>query len=81
MLRATQVTCRRAFSSSSSSSRASKVGFIGLGNMGGHMAANLLAAGKEVCVFDIAAPAVASAKRQGATAAETPAEVARQCGT
>ncbi|WP_114284448.1 3-hydroxyisobutyrate dehydrogenase [Candidatus Halocynthiibacter alkanivorans] len=34
-----------------------KVGFIGLGNMGGPMAANLAAAGHEIAGFDLAAPA------------------------
>ena len=31
-----------------------KIGFIGLGNMGGPMAANLVAAGHEVTGFDLA---------------------------
>jgi 3-hydroxyisobutyrate dehydrogenase len=35
-----------------------KIGFIGLGNMGGPMAANLVKAGHEVTGFDLAAPAV-----------------------
>ncbi len=34
-----------------------KIGFIGLGNMGGPMAANLAKAGHEVVGFDLAAPA------------------------
>ncbi|WP_323783681.1 3-hydroxyisobutyrate dehydrogenase [Thalassovita sp.] len=33
-----------------------KIGFIGLGNMGGPMAANLIKAGHEVTGFDLAAP-------------------------
>ena len=33
-----------------------KIGFIGLGNMGGPMAANLVAAGHDVTGFDVAAP-------------------------
>ncbi len=33
-----------------------KIGFIGLGNMGGPMAANLVAAGHQVTGFDLAAP-------------------------
>jgi len=33
-----------------------KIGFIGLGNMGGPMAANLVAAGHELTGFDLAAP-------------------------
>ena len=37
----------------------SKIGFVGLGNMGGPMAANLVAAGLEVKVFDLVADLVA----------------------
>ncbi|MEF9606223.1 NAD(P)-binding domain-containing protein, partial [Paracoccus sp. PXZ] len=33
-----------------------KIGFIGLGNMGGPMAANLARAGHAVAGFDLAAP-------------------------
>ena len=36
-----------------------KIGFIGLGNMGAPMAANLAAAGHQVTGFDTAAPAPA----------------------
>jgi len=46
-----------------------KVGFIGLGNMGAPMAANLAAAGHEVTGFDVAAPCPAGL-RAAATAAE-----------
>ena len=81
LARAIQSTYRRTFSSSAAPrAPPSKVGFIGLGNMGGHMAANLLAAGKEVCVFDIADHAVEAAKAKGASAGATPADVARECG-
>ena len=51
-----------------------KIGFIGLGNMGGPMAANLVRAGHEVSGFDLAAPmpegvkAAASAAQAGAGA-------------
>lgn len=48
-----------------------KIGFIGLGNMGGPMAANLAAAGHEVAGFDLAAPMPA-----GVTKAATAAEAA-----
>ena len=34
------------------------IGFIGLGNMGGPMAANLIKAGHTVSVFDLSAEAV-----------------------
>ena len=56
----------------------SKVGFIGLGNMGGHMAANLLKAGHDVVVFDVAQAAIEQATSAGATAAATPREIAEQ---
>jgi len=52
-----------------------KIGFIGLGNMGAPMAANLVAAGHEVTGFDLAAPApdgvaMAASAREAATGAE-----------
>ena len=34
-----------------------KVGFIGLGRMGGGMARRLLDAGHDLCVYDVYAPA------------------------
>ncbi len=49
-----------------------KIGFIGLGNMGGPMAANLVAAGHEVAGFDLAAP-----MPEGVTKAGSAAEAAR----
>eukprot|EP00030_Apusomonadida_sp_AF-17_P007816 a843652_91.p1 GENE.a843652_91~~a843652_91.p1 ORF type:complete len:344 (-),score=112.47 a843652_91:21-1013(-) len=52
------------------------VGFIGLGNMGGHMARNLQAAGHKMVVFDLSDAATASLKAGGALVAKTPAEVA-----
>jgi 3-hydroxyisobutyrate dehydrogenase len=42
-----------------------KIAFIGLGNMGGGMAANLAKAGHEVSAFDLSEPALAKAKEQG----------------
>ena len=48
-----------------------KIGFIGLGNMGAPMAANLAAAGHEVTGFDLAAPAP-----EGVTMAASAAEAA-----
>lgn len=47
----------------------SKIGFIGLGNMGGPMVANLIGAGHEVNAFDISADAVKRATDAGAVAA------------
>jgi 3-hydroxyisobutyrate dehydrogenase len=43
------------------------IAFIGLGNMGGPMAINLVKAGHKVCVFDLSAQAVAHVVDQGAT--------------
>ena len=37
----------------------SRIGFVGLGNMGGHMARNLVSAGHEVKVFDLVADLMA----------------------
>lgn len=42
-----------------------KIAFIGLGNMGGGMAANLVKAGHEVNAFDLAEAALAAAKVNG----------------
>jgi len=42
-----------------------KIGFIGLGNMGGPMAANLAGAGHEVHVFDLSAEALKKAGEAG----------------
>jgi 3-hydroxyisobutyrate dehydrogenase len=41
------------------------VGFIGLGNMGGPMAVNLIKAGHQVKGFDLSQPAIASFKENG----------------
>lgn len=42
-----------------------KIAFIGLGNMGGGMAANLVKAGHQVNAFDLSADALARAKENG----------------
>ena len=53
-----------------------KIGFIGLGNMGGPMAANLAAAGHAVAGYDLAAPAPAGVTMvESAAAAATHAAV------
>ena len=52
----------------------SKVAFIGLGNMGGGMAANLAKAGHEVRAFDLSQDALDRAAGRGATAAADAAE-------
>ena len=46
-----------------------KIGFIGLGHMGSHMATNLLKAGHDVTVFDLNAKAMNKLGEQGATLA------------
>ncbi|MBN3791067.1 NAD(P)-binding domain-containing protein, partial [Burkholderia sp. Ac-20353] len=51
-----------------------EIAFIGLGNMGGPMAANLLKAGHALTVFDVDANAVDAAVRAGATAASSPCD-------
>jgi len=56
-----------------------KVGFIGLGIMGKPMAKNLLKAGYDLIVYDIAEEPVAELVAAGATAAGSSKEVAEQC--
>ena len=51
-----------------------RVAFIGLGNMGGGMAANLVKAGHEVVAFDLAEPAIERARGNGASIATSAAE-------
>ncbi len=48
-----------------------KIAFLGLGNMGGPMAANLIAAGHSVVGFDLSADAVAHAVEHGVSAADS----------
>lgn len=50
------------------------IAFIGLGNMGGPMAINLVKAGHNVCVFDLSADAVAHVVEEGATTKTTAIE-------
>jgi 3-hydroxyisobutyrate dehydrogenase len=53
-----------------------RIGFIGLGNMGGPMAANLLKAGHEVAGFDLAKAALDALAKSGGRAAATAATAA-----
>jgi len=53
------------------------IAFIGLGNMGGPMARNLIKAGHALTVFDLVPAAVAPIVGAGARAAGSPAEAAR----
>ena len=48
-----------------------KITFIGLGNMGAPMAANLLKAGHDVTVFDLSQPAVEALVAEGARTADS----------
>ncbi len=57
-----------------------RIGFVGVGNMGGPMALNLLNAGHSVKVFDLSADAVATCVAKGAEAAESAADAAKNVG-
>jgi 3-hydroxyisobutyrate dehydrogenase len=54
-----------------------KIGFVGVGNMGGPMAINLVKAGHEVKCFDLSADAVAKVVAAGGTAAGSATECAQ----
>lgn len=56
--------------------KASTVGFIGLGNMGGYMASNLLSKGTKVAVYDVEKSAIEPIKGKGAKSCTSPADVA-----
>lgn len=53
-----------------------RVGFVGLGNMGSHMANNLIKAGYQLAVNDINQDVMQRFLEKGATIKETPREVA-----
>jgi 3-hydroxyisobutyrate dehydrogenase-like beta-hydroxyacid dehydrogenase len=55
-----------------------RVGFIGLGNMGGAIALRLLRAGYPLTIVDLDAEKMAGLIKEGATAAATPREVAER---
>lgn len=55
----------------------SKIAFVGLGNMGGPMAANLVRAGHDVTVFDLVPEVVQSLVDEGASSAETASDAAK----
>ncbi|XP_078377572.1 3-hydroxyisobutyrate dehydrogenase, mitochondrial-like [Oculina patagonica] len=57
------------------------IGFIGLGNMGSPMAKNLLGAGQEIIVHDVARETVVDLKTLGAATAAAPSEVASKTST
>jgi 3-hydroxyisobutyrate dehydrogenase len=54
-----------------------RIGFIGLGNMGGPMARNLLRAGHRVTAYDLLPDLIAQTVSDGAVAATSPADAAR----
>ncbi|XP_015607396.1 3-hydroxyisobutyrate dehydrogenase, mitochondrial [Cephus cinctus] len=54
----------------------SNVGFVGLGNMGGHMARNLLKKGYKLTVYDVNEVAVKSLVKAGAQSAENSGKIA-----
>ncbi|MDR3536234.1 MAG: 3-hydroxyisobutyrate dehydrogenase [Acetobacteraceae bacterium] len=54
-----------------------RIGFIGLGNMGGPMAANLVRAGHAVAGYDLSAAALEALAAGGGTAAASAAEAAK----
>ena len=54
-----------------------RIGFIGVGNMGGPMAANLLAAGEQVIAYDAVPAALTAAAHTGAEAADSAAAAVR----
>ncbi|MDX1704841.1 3-hydroxyisobutyrate dehydrogenase [Pseudidiomarina sp.] len=55
-----------------------KIGFIGLGNMGGPMAVNLVNAGHSVKVFDLSEAALEQAREGGCQVAESARQAAEQ---
>ena len=54
-----------------------QIGFVGVGNMGGPMALNLLKAGHKLRVFDLSAAAVARCTEAGASAVKAAVEAAK----
>ncbi|HKK31138.1 MAG TPA: NAD(P)-binding domain-containing protein, partial [Alphaproteobacteria bacterium] len=55
-----------------------RVGFIGLGTMGGHFATNIQKSGHELVVSDLSRQHAQKHLQAGATWAETPKDVAEQ---
>ncbi len=56
-----------------------KVGFIGLGNVGGKLAGSLVRNGHDVTVLDLNEDLMQSVVERGATAGETPEQLMRDC--
>ncbi|MBB4642036.1 3-hydroxyisobutyrate dehydrogenase [Rhizorhapis suberifaciens] len=55
-----------------------KIAFIGLGNMGGGMAANLVSAGHDVVAFDLSEAALAKAEKAGCLRAASASAAAKE---
>ncbi|SLN44610.1 3-hydroxyisobutyrate dehydrogenase [Oceanibacterium hippocampi] len=58
-----------------------KIGFIGVGNMGGPMARNLIKAGHEVVAFDLSEAALAAVEAAGGTRVAKAVDAAKGVGT
>ncbi|GAA6163211.1 NAD(P)-dependent oxidoreductase [Pelagimonas sp. KU-00592-HH] len=56
-----------------------KIGFIGLGNVGGKLSGSLLRNGIDLTVHDLNADLVAAFVAKGATAGDSPAQMMRDC--
>ena len=56
-----------------------KIGFIGLGNVGGKLSGSLLRNGQDVTVYDLNPDLVARKRANGAKVAENPAQMMRGC--
>ncbi|XP_046735791.1 3-hydroxyisobutyrate dehydrogenase, mitochondrial [Diprion similis] len=65
---------RSFFLASNGRRQLSNIGFIGLGNMGGHMARNLIKKGYKLTVFDVNGAAVSSLVEAGANGANSAAD-------
>ncbi|XP_071941642.1 3-hydroxyisobutyrate dehydrogenase, mitochondrial-like [Antedon mediterranea] len=74
----THVTTRRISGSSARMGSRAPVGFIGLGNMGGFMAKNLLKQGYPLIAFDVYPESLIEIQELGASIANNPAEVAEK---
>ncbi|MDQ4062965.1 MAG: NAD(P)-binding domain-containing protein, partial [Actinomycetota bacterium] len=59
---------------------AEKIGFVGLGIMGGPMAKNLMEAGYELVLYNRTKEKAEEIAADGATVAGSPREVAEGCG-
>ncbi|CAN6200781.1 unnamed protein product [Urochloa humidicola] len=68
-------SCLRGFSSAAIPSQIENVGFIGLGNMGSHMARNLITAGYKVAVHDINENSMKKFSDDGIPTKQSPLEV------